>query len=469
MTVIETDYLVVGAGAAAMAFADALIAESDVDVVMVDRRHRAGGHWNDAYSFVRLHQPSAFYGVNSRVLGSDAIDEVGPNKGFYERATAAEICDYYHRVLEEQLLGSGQVRFFAMCDYLGNRSSEHQLVSRLTGKATTVRVRRKLVDATYLESSVPATHPPPFEVDPGVRLIPPNDLVDLAEPATGYTILGSGKTAMDTCQWLLDHGVAQEAIRWVKPREAWLLDRAFLQPLELVASQIEGVSLDLESAAHAEDVDDLFCRLEACGQLIRLDPDIEPTMYRGATVSVAELEDLRRIEGVIRQGRVRHLGADRIVLEEGWVRTDRGQVHVDCTAAGLRTARAHPIFEPHRITLQPVRIGNTCFNAALVGFVEASRDEDADKNRLCPPNPQPNAAADWISTTFISHRAQARWFAEADLRAWLNRSRLNMARGITDHRDDPRVQSALARLAENIEPGLDNLERLRQSVQPVSV
>src|SRR5215212_3395930 len=60
---IETDYLVVGAGASGMAFTDALIGSSEAEVVVVDRRDRPGGHWNDDYSFVRLHQPSAFYGV----------------------------------------------------------------------------------------------------------------------------------------------------------------------------------------------------------------------------------------------------------------------------------------------------------------------------------------------------------------------------------------------------------------------
>jgi cation diffusion facilitator CzcD-associated flavoprotein CzcO len=104
VTAIETDYLVVGAGAAGMAFTDALISDSDADVVLVDRRHRPGGHWNNAYSFVRLHQPSAFYGVNSRVLGTESIDESGPNAGLYDRATAAQICDYYQCVLEEHLL-----------------------------------------------------------------------------------------------------------------------------------------------------------------------------------------------------------------------------------------------------------------------------------------------------------------------------------------------------------------------------
>ena len=91
MNNIETDYLIIGAGVVGMAFADSLIAESDADLVIVDRRHRPGGHWNDAYPFVRLHGPSALYGVNSRRLGPDAIDQGGPNAGYYPRATAAEI------------------------------------------------------------------------------------------------------------------------------------------------------------------------------------------------------------------------------------------------------------------------------------------------------------------------------------------------------------------------------------------
>jgi cation diffusion facilitator CzcD-associated flavoprotein CzcO len=70
---IETDYLVIGAGAAGMAFTDALIDACDADVVIVDRRHAPGGHWHDAYPFVRLHGPSALYGVNSRRLGSDVM------------------------------------------------------------------------------------------------------------------------------------------------------------------------------------------------------------------------------------------------------------------------------------------------------------------------------------------------------------------------------------------------------------
>ena len=237
---IETDYLVVGAGAAGMAFADALIAACDADVVLVDRRHRPGGHWNDAYPFVRLHGPSALYGVNSRSLGSDSVEQTGPNAGFYPRATAAEICDCYQRVLDEQLLPSGRVRFFGMSDCLPAERGEHRFVSRLTGDATTVRVRRRVVDARYLEPSIPATHAPSFNADPGVRLVPVNDLVRLDGPAGGFTIIGGGKTAIDACLWLMETGVPPEAIRWIRPRDAWLLDRAFQQPLDLVPQLIEG-------------------------------------------------------------------------------------------------------------------------------------------------------------------------------------------------------------------------------------
>src|SRR3954471_19712735 len=113
--VIDTDYLVVGAGASGMAFVDAVLANSDARVVMVDRRHRPGGHWLDAYPFVRLHQPSADYGVNSPPLGANTID---PSR-YYQRASAGEICDYFCRVMDERFVPSGKVRFLPMSDYRG--------------------------------------------------------------------------------------------------------------------------------------------------------------------------------------------------------------------------------------------------------------------------------------------------------------------------------------------------------------
>jgi NAD(P)-binding Rossmann-like domain len=459
MSGIETDYLVVGAGATGMAFVDALIAACDADVVMVDRRHGPGGHWNDAYPFVRLHGPSALYGVNSRRLGTDAVDQHGPNAGYYPRATAAEICAYYQQVLDEELLRSGRVRFFGMSDYSA-AGNGHQFTSRLTGETTTVRVRKRVVDARYLEPSIPATHVPPFEVDPGARLIPVNDLASLSGPASGYTILGGGKTAIDACLWLVDAGVPPEAIRWIRPRDPWLLDRAFQQPLQLLPQLMEGVSLYLEAAAQADDVSDLFRRLEACGQLIRLDSAVEPTTFRCATVSQDELVTLRSIENVVRLGRVTRIGPDQIELADGSVPADRGQVHVDCSAAGLRTKPARPVFNDGLITLQQIRACQPVFSAALTGYVEATRDDDAQQNLLCPANRYPDAAADWIPLTCTAQRAEIIWVTDPDVSAWMQRSRLNATCGIGDHQADPQMKSALARLFTNIEPAISKLERL---------
>ncbi len=453
---IETDYLVVGAGAAGMAFTDALIADSNADVVMVERRHAPGGHWLDAYPFVRLHQPAAYYGVNSMPLGGDAIDRTGYNAGFYEQATAPQICAYYHRVMQERLVASGRVRFYPMCDYVG----EHRFVSRLSGEQVEVKVRRALVDAKYLQPSIPAKLPPPFEVAEGTRCVPINALASVAERVDRFTILGAGKTAIDACLFLLEHGVPPESIRWVKPREAWLLNRYYAQCGELVGQLMEGIARQMEAAAQATSVDDLFARLESSEQLLRVDEQITPTMYKAPTVSVAELEQLRRIRDVVRLGKVRRIDRDEIVLDRGTVPTTPATLHVHCAASGLNPAPAVPIFAERRITLQAIRVGLYPFNAALIAYVESTRPDLAEKNRLCPPNANPDVPRDWIRGTLTAMQADYTWSKERDVAEWLERSRLNAGRGARQRRGDPAVDQALKRFAANAMPGLAKLMQL---------
>ena len=119
-TTIEADYLVIGAGATGLAFVDTLVSETTASVVVVDRNDQPGGHWTTAYPFVRLHQPSAYYGVNSRTLGSDTIDRAGLNAGFYELASGAEVCAYFDAVMQQQLLPTGRVSYLPMSEYLGD-------------------------------------------------------------------------------------------------------------------------------------------------------------------------------------------------------------------------------------------------------------------------------------------------------------------------------------------------------------
>ena len=188
MKKLLTDYLVVGSGAMGMAFADVLLSETDANIIIVDKHHQPGGHWNDAYPFVRLHQPSAFYGVNSRKLGSNKIDETGLNKGLYELATNGEVCSYFDQVMQLQFLPSGRVKYFPSCNYNGNGLFE----SLLSGTQYSVSFKKE-VDSTYMDVLVPSRRPPPFEIESNAHCVPLNKLPDVSYRYDDFVIVGGGK------------------------------------------------------------------------------------------------------------------------------------------------------------------------------------------------------------------------------------------------------------------------------------
>ena len=458
----DTDYLVVGAGASGLAFADALVAEADVEVTVIDRRDAPGGHWLQAYPFVRLHSPSAYYGVNSLALGEDRIDEAGENAGYYERATGGEVCGYFAEA-GERLTKSGRVRVLTRHEHLGSGSDGEQVRDLSTGELHAVAVRRKVVDARYLEASIPATHAASFDVASSARVVPVNDLPAAARSACSYAVLGSGKTAVDACLWLLDNDVEPDRIRWIRPRDAWFYDRGHFQPLAQVGAIMEGISLDAEAGARAGNVGDLSERLEASGRLVRIDPSCPAAMFRGTMLSARELDALRQIGDVVRLGRVRRIEADRIVLERGEIEHGPDVLRVDCTALGLNNAPATPIFRPGRIVLQQVRHLSPSFNAALIGFVEAHRDDDADKNRLCPPNPYASGIEDWPRMMSRTWRTEGRWLSEPDLSAWVAESRLNLLRALPDHAAEPPVQAAVKRYLTHVTAAIERLQQLDES------
>jgi hypothetical protein len=289
--------------------------------------------------------------------------------------------------------------------------------------------------------------------------VPVNDLVRVAEPPEGYVIIGGGKTAVDACLWLLETGVEPDAICWIKPRDAWFVNRFYAQGGELVGQLFEGIALQLEAAAKASSLTDLFERLSASEQLLRVDEAVTPTKYGGATMSTRELEQLRRIRNVVRLGYVQRIEQDAVVLDQGRIATSPRHLHVHCAARGLNPAPTMPIFSDERIVLQPVRTGLIPFNAALVAFVECSRSDTALKNRLCPPNRLPQVALDWVRGTLIQMQADRLWSKEPDITAWLERARLNPSRGVRQRGDDPRVQRAGERYREHVRAGLEQLVR----------
>ena len=460
MAEITTDYLVIGAGTGGLAFTDTLLGRSDHEVVIADRRSSPGGHWNDAYPFVQLHQPSAFYGVESRSLGDDRIDTEGVNAGYYERATAAQVVDYYQRLMDETFVGSGRVRFLDMHDWVPGDGGSHRLTSRLTGEVTTVTPRHKVVDATQLEQPIPKTHIPPFVVDDGAICIPVNDLALVGDSPGRFTVLGSGKTAMDSVVWLLDHGVDPGSVRWVRPRDAWMFDRAGIQPLEGLPSLLGSQAAAVRAAAEASDLTDLFHRLEDSGGLMRVDPEVEPTMWRCAVLSRIELEQLRRVTDVVRLGRVRRIGTSMVELEHGSVPAAPGELFVDCTSDIGHLRMDRTVFAGDTITLQPVRTCQPSFNSALAAFVECTRDGDEEKNRVCRPNPYPVTTRDWLAGMLAGNRQLVDFNAAPDLAEWIDGTRLNFARGLAGRMAEPGIAAALDGILAHTEASDRNLERL---------
>jgi hypothetical protein len=460
---LSCDYLIVGSGAMGMSFADTLLHESDATMIMVDRHHQPGGHWNDAYPFVRLHQPSAFYGVNSKDLGSDTMDTSGGNKGLYELASNSEVVAYFDQVMQQTLLPSGRVQYFPNCEYDGH-GAFHSLLS---GKAFQVAADKD-VDATYMNVTVPSIRPPQYHVDDDVNCEPPNVLPKVASEYERYVVVGAGKTAIDACLFLLNNGVQQERIAWIMPRDSWYLDRKNIQPgkffMESIARQFSERAQDFAQAA---TITDLFSRVEKHGGLLRLDPQVEPSMYRCATVTTIELAQLRKISDIIRLGRVVAISQTEITLTQGKVPTTPGTLHIDCTADGLQRRPELPVFDGNTITLQTVRTCQQVFSAAFIAHIEASVTGHELKNELCTPVPHPDNAIDYMRANLGNMMNMQRWSLHDGLPHWLKHSRLD---GFTDASQpapdlsDPKVAERVASFARVGQAAVENVQRLLAEV-----
>ncbi len=457
---LEADYVIVGAGAVGMAMADTLTAETAARVVIVDRRARPGGHWNDAYPFVRLHGPSMTYGVNSTPLGSGRIDTVGLNAGLNELASGAEICAYYDRVMRETLLPSGRVTWLPLHDV----DEDGVAISLVNGQRRRLVARRRWVDATQADTQVPATHGPRFAVALGVTCLTPTELTQWQQPAAGHVIVGGGKTALDTALWLLEHGVDPDAITWIRPREAWLLNRANVQPTATFAHQtLAAMVAELEAARDATSLPDLFVRLEAAGLLQRIDPSVQPTMYRCAVVSEAELAQLRRIRNVVRLGHVQAIETDRIVLDRGEIPTSARHVHVHCSAGGLPRGPVQAVFQGQRVVPQYVRRCSPAFSAAFIAHLDATLDDEQEKNALCEPVLVPQVPIDWLRMHLQTAKNQMRWSQRGDLQGWLRRSRLEAYTGLFERMQseaDPAWEALQTRLKQVRGPGYERMAEL---------
>ncbi len=463
---LETDYLIIGSGAVGMAFADVLLAETDANILIVDKHHKPGGHWNDAYSFVSLHQPSSFYGVSSSELSKGKHDEVGLNKGLAELASGAEVMAYFDQVMKHTFLPSGRVQYFPMCEYKGDGKFD----SMLSDKQYQVKVNKKVIDGTYFKTSVPSTHTPSFEIADEVQFAPLNELPSLVEPRDGYVIVGGGKTGIDAILWLLDNQIAPDDITWIMPRDGWWIDRKNTQPSrEFFMDTIGAQATQAEAVAAAENVADLFNRLEEGGVLMRLDETVKPQMFHGATVSRDELAQLRRVKNVVRKGRVTSIESDKIHFGSESITTTPNTMHVDCSARAVPVTETYDVFQGDKVVVQTVRSYQPVFSAAFIAHIEANYDDEALKNELCQVVPLPNHDTDWLLGTAAQMRNQMRWSQEPGIRDWLMSNRLDGFTKLVQPSDEttPEQLQVLMRLKEAAPKAGANLPKLMGEVMQI--
>ena len=382
MKQIETEYLLIGAGAFGMAFLDEFINNTkDTTVVVVDKRAKPGGHWNDAYPFVRLHQPAATYGVNSRPLGQGGAD----------LASKYQILAYYEQVMED-LLATGRVSYYPLCEYV----EEGRIVSLLDSDLKyEVKVKKKTVNATCLTTDVPATRPPQYGVADGVNLVPINGLADIKEPWQRYVVIGAGKTGLDALLFLLDQKVDPDKIFWIVSNDCWYFNRDFAE----IDNIYESVSGQFDGVLKSESLEELYENYEKAGLFMRIDKSVNPTKMRAATVSPEEIEKIYLVKNIVRFGRIDRIEASKIFFMSGKeIPTNEETLHVDCSAAGTGFPQVKKIFSGSTINLQMVQVPQPTFSGSIIAAIEiALPDDDEKKNDICTPIPAPQEKEDWLT------------------------------------------------------------------------
>jgi len=403
-----------------LAFADEVVHMSSgtvkdgLDILIVDRRAHPGGHWNDAYDFVRLHQPSYSYGVGSMNLGN----------GDKDLCSKFQILAYFELALKK-MVATGRVRFLGQCEF-----KDGNIKSLLDGNILyEVKVRRKTVDATYLNTSIPSTHPPKYKSEEGVLVVPINHLVKVGQSWDKFVIVGAGKTGIDAVLYLLDMNVSADKIIWIMPNDSWLLNRECIY-LGNTIDYVMGIMNDLQET---QSLKDLFNKQEKRGVYFRLDATKWPTKYKCATVSPEEFDKLKEVKNIIRQGRVEEIKKGMIVFQNGTTfPLDCQSLFVDCSSDGLAAKPACPIFQGDRIVLQSVHMCQQVYSASAIAALEMRmEDHDEKKNAILEPVPHPEHTEDLVRCMIVSKANQKRNINDGAGFRWSRNNRLDMLHHLT--------------------------------------
>lgn len=214
---------------------------------------------------------------------------------------------------------------------------------------------------------------------------------------------------MDAITFLLkQRNVAPDNILWIVPNEAWITAR------ENIGSCMEFLH---ECASGLQDLNDEgkrgvvrsseffqrgFLDWEKQGRVYRFDKGILPTKFKDATLCKSELALIKKVERVLRNGRVKSIGDDgTLYFNDGttvplpWASAG-DTLFVHCSAGvfnySKQTKKPPPVFSRHRISIQDVYgTPGFCFVGSVIGRLESLGPNmtDAEKNAMClAPSPE---------------------------------------------------------------------------------
>lgn len=385
--VLRCDYLVVGAGTAGMSFIDTLLDRNpEATVILVDRNAEPGGHWVHAYPFVRLDQPSAFYGVNSVPLGRSRHPLLGFERiDVDDRATGREIVRYYGRV-RKRFEATGRVRCFFDVDYEHDEGTGAHTIATGGGGGGggSFRVECGKLVKVANDIRVPSMRSPLIPVHDDIHFVPVNEVPSCVRSGRydNYVVFGNGKTGADAVVELLERGVDKSRITWVVSRDAWyLIRRPNHDPLDF--------RVFMKAHLDSEFVEEVFHSLEREEIIARMDPDGPlPDVFKGPAIDKRELDMLRSIDNVVRMGRAKAIDQGVVALDRGTLEFSvENTVLVDCMVNnfyGHRFDEDLEIFQPDRINLGPITsIANPSLSSAQIAFLECALDDDKSKNDRC--------------------------------------------------------------------------------------
>jgi hypothetical protein len=183
-------------------------------------------------------------------------------------------------------------------------------------------------------------------------------------------------------------------------------------------------------------------------------------MYRCAILSQAELEELRRIEDVVRMGHVQSIDPGRIILEGGVRDIDGSALYIDCSADGFAHIEPTTVFDGDHISLQAVRTCQPAFSASVIAHVETTYPDDDTRNAFCGPVPYPSDPIDWLKMMLAFNKNQLQWFSDPDMMAWVDASRLNVLHHVAAA-VSPRAREKIISVLTSQMPAInDKLEKL---------